>query len=248
MRILIADDEVAARQRLQQLLADIPEAEVVGEAANGNEVLEQVQPLEPDVVLLDVRMPGMDGIEAATQLASLAHPPAVIFVTAYSDHALEAFAAQAVGYLLKPVRQSTLAYALHNASRVTKAQLMQLPRPDKSRRSHICARVRGGLQLVPVDEVLYFRAEHKYVTVRHLGGEVLIEDSLKQLETEFGERFLRIHRNALAAVEYIDGLEREGQSAFLRLQESKERLDISRRHLPRVRRLLRQHSNGGELR
>jgi len=188
-------------------------------------------------------MPGMDGIEAARHLTTLREPPAVIFTTAYGEHALEAFDAQAVGYLLKPVRKAKLAEALDACSRVTRAQLagVEHTREEPGERSHVCARVRGGLKLVPVDEVVYFQADQKYVTVRYPEGEVLIEDSLRHLEREFGQRFLRIHRNALANVDYLDRLEKgvDGK-ARLRMRGCDETLEISRRHLSDVRRRLRE--------
>ena len=151
------------------------------------------QSLEPDIVLLDIRMPGMDGIEAARHIAKLDEPPAVIFVTAFSDHALEAFETHAVDYLLKPVKQERLQAALDASIRPTRAQTSRSNGvlSELEPRQHICARVRGSLVLVPIENIYYFHAEQKYVTVRHTEGEVLIEDALKGLETEFGDRFHR---------------------------------------------------------
>ncbi len=238
MRVLIVDDETPARERLLRLLEDISGWEPCGEAATGEQALRELDQTRPDVVLLDIRMPGMDGLEVARHLASLDEPPAVIFTTAYGEHALEAFDTQAVGYLLKPIRQEALRESLEAACRVTRAQLAEVegevgPAPA---RTHICARVRGGLQLVPVSQILYFQADNKYVTVRHLEGEVLIDDSLRQLEDEFGEQFIRIHRNALVARRYLGGIEKQGNVARVRMLECDETLEVSRRHLPHVRR------------
>ncbi len=236
MRVLLVDDEPLARDRLRRLLADLPQCELSGEAGDGRTALELCDRLAPDVVLMDIRMPGMDGLEAARHLAGLPDPPAVIFTTAFGDHALEAFEACAVDYLLKPIRGERLAAALGNARRLTRAQAAQLDVDTGGVRNHICVRVRGNLQLIPVTDIRYFRADNKYVAVRTGEGEYLIEESLKTLEDEFGGRFLRIHRNALVAVDFITGLEKtaEGQCAVA-LAGIDERLEISRRHQPDVR-------------
>jgi len=229
LRVLIVDDEAPARARLRSLLAEIPDVQVVGEAGNGQEALSQTHDLAPDVVLLDVRMPGMDGLEAARHLTVLEEPPAVIFTTAFDQYAVEAFDAQAMGYLLKPVRAEQLAAALTRAGRLTRAQLQKLA-AGEARRSHIAARRRDGLILIPLEEVQYFLADQKYTTVRHLQGEDLIEDSLRLLESEFGAAFVRIHRNALVGVKYLESIERriDGQY-FVRLRGCESALPVSRR-------------------
>lgn len=236
MKVLVVDDEALARDRLRRLLAEIPDCSVCGEAGDGRAALDQVAQCAPDVVLMDIRMPGMDGLEAARHIAGLPDPPAVIFTTAFGDHALEAFEACAVDYLLKPIRGERLAAALGNARRLTRAQAAQLDSATGGVRSHICVRMRGNLQLVPVTDIRFFRADNKYVTVRTGDGEYLIEESLKALEDEFGARFLRIHRNALVAVDFIAGLEKagEGQCQVV-LGGIDECLEVSRRHLPEVR-------------
>ncbi len=242
MKVLIVDDESLARARLRSIVADLADCEPVGEAANGREALQLSARLEPDVVLLDIRMPEMDGLEAARHLARLEQPPAVVFTTAYGDHALAAFEAQAVDYLLKPIRRERLQQALARARRLTRAQLQALEAqaPMARARTHLCARYRGELQLVAMDDVIYFQADHKYVTARHRDGELLIEDSLKALEEEFGERFLRVHRNALVARDCIAGLDSEGGGrGQVRLRGCEEKLEVSRRHLPGLRRKLR---------
>lgn len=243
MKILIADDEAPARMRLRAMLESMDDCSVVAEAANGEQVLQRCVQLHPEVVLLDIRMPGMDGIEAARHLLQLPGPPAVIFTTAYDQHALEAFEANAVDYLLKPVREQRLRQALDKARRLSEAQMSALTleaQPPRAR-SRICSTSRGNMQLIPVSEILYFLADQKYVTVRHPGGEVLIEESLKSLEQEFGARFVRIHRNALVARRALIGVEKSGSGTMVAcLQGLDERLEISRRHLPEVRRILKE--------
>jgi two-component system response regulator AlgR len=232
LRVLIADDEAPARERLKSLLLEIGNLEVVGEATNGEEVLRLAVALSPDVVLLDVRMPGMDGIEAARQLNSLLEPPAVIFATAYDEYAVNAFDAQAVGYLLKPVRKEKLAAALTQAGRLTRPQLQRIAATSEGppRRTHIAARHREGLRLIPIEEILCFLADQKYTTVKHGRGEDLIEDSLRSLEEEFGTAFVRIHRNALVSVRYLEGIERNADGQyFVRLRGLPTPLQVSRR-------------------
>jgi two-component system, LytTR family, response regulator AlgR len=231
LKVLIVDDEPPARERLRSLLTEIGDVEVVGEATNGEEGLRSAVDLSPDVVLLDVRMPGMDGIEAARHLNALEEPPAVIFTTAYDEYAINAFEAQAVGYLLKPIRQEKLAAALSQAGRLTRPQLLKIAAATPSeRRTHIAARHRKGLRLIPVEEVQFFFAEQKYTTVRHLKGEDLIEDSLRALEEELGSGFVRIHRNALVSVRFLERIERNADGQyFVRLRGCEAPLQVSRR-------------------
>jgi two-component system response regulator AlgR len=240
MKILIVDDEQLARDRLARMLGDIEGCAVVGQAANGMQAVERCSALEPDLVLMDIRMPGMDGLEAARHIVGMEAPPAVVFCTAYEEHAIDAFNVQAVGYLLKPVRRDDLVKVIGNASRTNRAQLAALASEEGARRTHISARTRRGLELVPVDDVLYFQADQKYVTVRHPGGELLIDDTLKELEDEFGERFIRVHRNALVAARHIVGLERSEDGQYqIRLRGLADGIDISRRHVADVRRVIK---------
>lgn len=243
MKVLIVDDEAPARERLAQLVGDIGGHDVVGGARNGEEALSQSARLDPDVVLMDIRMPGVDGLEAAAQLSMGEAPPAVIFITAFGEHALDAFDAQAVDYLVKPVRRARLKEALDKARRLTRAQLGALNRPDvdgQTGREHILCRRRGSLELIPLDDIYYFQADNKYVTVRHVSGEDLIEDSLRQLEEEFPDRLVRIHRNALVCKQSLSGMEKDldGRCHVL-IRGTGHRLEVSRRHVPDVRRLLR---------
>jgi len=245
MRILIVDDEPPARDRLRRLVAEISDCEVSGEAGNGNDALAACAKLKPDVVLLDVRMPGLWGIEVAQHLATLADAPAVIFTTAYGDHAIDAFDAQAIGYLLKPIRKEKLARALTHASRISAARLVQATRAASidRRREHICARLGEQLRLIPIPDIYYFLADQKYVTVHHKGGQDLIDEPLKELGQEFATDFVRIHRNALVAEKYIASIERgeDGQSV-VHIREGGAKLQVSRRHAPELVRRIKGSS------
>jgi two-component system response regulator AlgR len=237
VKILVVDDEQLARQRLQRLIEGTNGYSVCGEAATGRAAIEQTDRLQPDVVLLDIRMPDMDGLEAARHLSRLGCPPAIIFTTAFADHALSAFETNPVSYLLKPIRKEHLEAALGQSGRITRAQMTSLDAAHKTEaRRHLCVKVRGDLHLVPVAEIRFFRAEQKYVTVRTTEAEFLIEESLKSLEDEFGERFVRVHRNLLVAAEYITGMDRLASGGWgVRLQDIDETLDVSRRHLSALR-------------
>lgn len=236
--VLIVDDEPPARSRLRQLVTDLPGFEVVGEAGHGEEALALCHALKPDVVLLDIRMPGLDGLQVAGHLAGWTERPAVVFTTAYDEYAIQAFEAQAVGYLLKPVRRERLQQSLAHAARVSRPQLTSLP--GAAPRTHLCVQRSRGLQMIPVDEVLCFQADQKYVTACYSGGEALLDQPLKELEEEFGERLLRIHRNALVAVAWLDSLERDEQGSWqVRLKGDVPPLPVSRRHLGEVKRRLR---------
>ena len=242
IRLLIVDDEPPARERLRHLLDDFSEVAVVGEAASGREAVELCERLAPDVVLLDIRMPGMDGIEAARHLTAFDEPPAVIFTTAYDEHALEAFEAQAVGYLLKPVRREKLVRAVRHAARIASPQLQRLAEQSQlgRRRAQLCVRIGHRLTMIPVEDVLFFAAGQKYVTVRHPGGEGLIEESLRALASEFAPDFVRIHRNSLVALRHVAAVERDAEGRYLvRLAGCDEPLPVSRRHAAQALRQLR---------
>jgi two-component system response regulator AlgR len=237
--VLIVDDEPPARARLRQLLEDIGGWLVAGEAAHGREALELCERLDPDVVLLDIRMPGMDGIEVARHLTALEHPPAVIFTTAYSDYALQAFDAQAIGYVVKPVRRERLERALGQAARLTRRGMDALAATGAGRRSHICVRKARGLRLVPIGDIVCFQAEQKYVTLVLADGEEITDETLKDLETEFAGDFIRIHRNTLVALRCLDRIDTDEQGrSFAWLKERDTPLPISRRLVGEVRRRL----------
>lgn len=243
MKVLIVDDEPLARARLRRQLGGLSGVEVVGEAANGEQALSACAEYRPQVLLMDIRMPGLDGLSAAMELSRRPDAPAIIFCTAYDEYAVDAFDANAVGYLLKPVNQDKLAQALSKAARITQQQLHALQSPEAAPvngvRSHISAKSRRGVELVPLSEVRYFIADHKYVTVFHCGGELLIDDTLKDLEEEFGDRLLRVHRNALVLVEHVQGLQRVDRGQYrVKLSDIEHGPLVSRRHLPAVRRVL----------
>ncbi|MFK7887345.1 MAG: LytR/AlgR family response regulator transcription factor [Gammaproteobacteria bacterium] len=243
MKLLIVDDEKPARDRLRQIVADGDTHEVIGEAATGREAIDACEQHHPDVVLLDIRMPGMDGIETARHLTSLEKPPAVIFTTAYNEYALEAFDAQAVGYLMKPVRRERLERALTHAERLTVGQLDAVSDADQDSgpRTHFSARIADRLRMIPVSDVLYLQADQKYVAVGLPGEEVLIDDSLKAIEAEFGsDVFFRIHRNALVAVGHLRAIEKRSDGSNVALVHNSDKaLDISRRHVASLRKFIR---------
>jgi len=246
VKVLIVDDEKPARDRLRQLIADFGNYEVVAEAANGEQALSMAATHDPDVVLLDIRMPGVDGIETAHHLNAMETPPAVVFTTAYDEYAIDAFEARAIGYVLKPVRRERLEKALEHAARITGQMLKQLTSESslQRRRQHVCTRIQGELRLIPIESVSYFSADQKYVTVHHGDGQDLIDDSLKSLEDEFTDEFVRIHRGALVAVDQIDRLQKtdDGKIRVVLRQDSLadgDELIISRRHLTNVRNRLK---------
>ena len=251
IRVFIADDEGPARERLKELLediaADVP-TQVAGEAANGVEALERLPASGAQVLLLDIRMPGMDGLELARHVTSLENAPAVVFVTAHDKHAVEAFDLNALDYLLKPVRAARLAAALKKAINVGAPQRESLARAAGGPREYLSVAERNRIALVPVRDILFLRAEQKYVTVRTKAREHLIEESLIALEREFTGAdlpypFVRIHRNCLVARAAIRGFERTGggeEEAHWQvvLDGVPERLPVSRRQWPTVRELI----------
>jgi two-component system response regulator AlgR len=242
MKLLIVDDEPPARERLRRLLAEIEDCEVVAEAGNGEEALSRCGELRPDVVLLDVRMPGLSGIQTARHIDTLEDPPAVIFTTAYDQYAVEAFETEAVGYLLKPVRKEKLAHALRHAARISPSRLVKVAETARidHRREQICARLGEQLRLIPIADIYYFVADQKYVTVKHRGGESLIDESLKGLVEEFAPDFVRIHRNALIAEKQISAVERTDSGQYVvRVRECGDVLEVSRRHASELLRRIR---------
>src|SRR4051794_871077 len=243
IRVFIADDETPARERLRELLQDIatdlPNA-VAGEARNGLEALERLPASNAQVLLLDIRMPGMDGLELARHLTGLENAPAVVFVTAHDRHAVEAFELNALDYLLKPVRAERLAAALKKASVPNREQLAKAAH---SAREYISVSERNRIVLVPVREIIFLRAEQKYVTLRTRNREHLIEEPLISLEREFAASFVRIHRNCLVARAAIRGLGRgvEGDDEphwLVVLDGLEEKLPVSRRQWPMLRELV----------
>jgi two-component system response regulator AlgR len=250
LRVFIADDEVPARARLKELLADIAgevASTVVGESASGLDVLERLPGSGAQVLLLDIQMPGMGGIELARHLCALENPPAVIFVTAHDRHAVEAFELNALDYLMKPVRAERLAAALRKARAAGPAgpdQAEQLARAAGSAREFFSVAERNRIVLVPVGEVLFLKAEQKYVTLHTVAAQHLIEEPLVSIEREFANRFVRVHRNCLVARAAIRGFERvagageEEPHWSVVLEGMDERLPVSRRMWPAVKGVL----------
>jgi len=241
LRVLIVDDELPARSRLTAMVGDVGGWQVVGEATNGQEALVAVTEYEPDVVLLDIRMPGMDGVEVATHLTALPAPPAVVFTTAYDEYAVSAFETHAVGYLLKPVRRERLLQALERAARLHRWQLNDLVNtaPELCARQHIAVTGGGHVKVVPVGDVLSFHADQKYVRMVHANGEALIDESLKTLEQELGDDFVRLHRNSLVRVAAIEEFGRDDNGQYrARLAGTSEWVPVSRRHVSDVKHCL----------
>lgn len=240
MDILICDDEPLAVERLSRLVTQMGH-HVVASATHGQQAIELAQHLEPDVILLDIQMPEMDGLSCAQHLRALDPMPAIVFCTAYDHHALDAFKSNAEGYLLKPIMQQELQQVLDHVTKLTQAQMSNIKQKEnmeelKISRHQIAAKTYRGVELVPVENIYYFLADQKYVTVRHKNGSVLIDETLKDLEQEFGDLFIRIHRNALVSVGYLDGLEVVSSGQYqVRCRELDERLAVSRRHLPNLR-------------
>ena len=239
MRVLVVDDEPLARQRLVRFLETINPEYEVRQASDGEKAMAQVSEFEPELVLLDIRMPVMDGLEVAKRLAALDEPPAVVFCTAFEDHALDALRARAAAYLLKPVRLAELEAAIARAGQVNRLQVAGLMEdqeaPDTSR-THLSISSHRGIELVPLDAVLCFRAEQKYVAVVTREQQYLTDQSLKTLETDYAHLFIRVHRSTLAARKHMQKISRDrsGQ-AWLWLEGLEDPLMISRRHLADVR-------------
>ncbi|MCO8045726.1 LytTR family DNA-binding domain-containing protein [Acinetobacter bohemicus] len=240
MDVLICDDEPLAVERLSRLVSQLGH-QVIATASHGRQAIDLAHHHEPDVILLDIQMPEMDGLICAQHLRQLDPMPAIVFCTAYDQHALDAFKSNAEGYLLKPVMQQELAQVLEHLTKFTQAQMSQLKQKENmedinTSRQQIAAKTYRGVELVPVENIYYFLADQKYVTVRHKNGSVLIDETLKELELEFGDQFIRIHRNALVSVHYLDGLEVVSSGQYqVRCRELEERLAVSRRHLPILR-------------
>ena len=243
MNVLVVDDEELARKRIHTLLDDHSDYKICAEAENGAEALMMVERHQPDLILLDISMPVMDGLEVAKHLSNMPNPPAVIFTTAYSDHALEAFSTKATGYLMKPIRQEQLLKSLEQAkslNRLQRTEMLEDNQDTGPERKHICARMRGNLELIPIEDVYYFQADQKYVTVRHKKGEVIIEESLKSLESDLSKRFIRIHRNALVAKSRITGLAKTPIGRVrVTIDQIEDELEVSRRHVAEIRRFVR---------
>jgi len=242
LKILIVDDEPLARNRLISIIGELPGEHRIVEAEQGLAALEKISQDPPDIVLLDIRMPVMDGLEVAHHLTGMERPPAVIFTTAYQDHALEAFDTHAVDYLLKPIRKERLQQALERASILQRARVTELRKLDQPQqpRTHLSATMHGKLKLVPVKDIRYLKAEQKYVIAGWPGGELLLDESLVALEEELQQRFIRIHRNALIAMEYVDTLNKDKNGELIvTLRDVNVTLQVSRRNTVQLKKALK---------
>ncbi|TAN05634.1 MAG: response regulator transcription factor [Rhodanobacteraceae bacterium] len=232
MRVLIADDEPLARTRLAALLRECAEVDVVASVADGEAALAACAELKPDLLLLDIAMPGLDGLGVARRLAALPAPPQLVFCTAYEEHALAAYELRAADYLLKPVRIERLREALARAA--------ALQRSTPAAGEHLLAQMHGAALRIPLHEVLYLTADDKYVTVHHAAGDGLTELSLKAIEDLFPARFVRVHRGCLIPVERLLGLKRDTDGSIRALVAGTDAApEVSRRNLAAVRRWLR---------
>jgi two-component system response regulator AlgR len=239
LRVLLVDDEALARSRLRTLLADCdsPGADVLGEAANASQALAELQRGVFDLVLLDIRMPGVDGVALAQALAALAEPPVIVFVTAHAEHAVQAFELNAADYLTKPVRLERLQQALQ---KVERSMLVARSAKSDAPQETLIIQDRGRTERVPLSEVLYLKAELKYITVRTAARSYILDGALSELEEKYAAQFMRIHRNALIARRAVRALEKhfdpeEGEGWAVRLNGIDELLAVSRRQLSAVR-------------
>ncbi|PIP80133.1 MAG: DNA-binding response regulator [Gammaproteobacteria bacterium CG22_combo_CG10-13_8_21_14_all_40_8] len=245
MNILIVDDEPLARLRLSGLIEELDNCQVVGDAVNGDDAIQKVQLHQPDVVLLDIEMPGKDGLETAILLRQQQNPPAIIFTTAYDEYALQAFKSGGQAYLLKPIRLEELKQALLQVAKPNRAQLAQLSNKKPSSqpkdfRKFIAVNYRGALIKIPVNEIHYFKAEQKYVLLYHLQKEYIIDDSLKSLEEELSAFFVRIHRNALVNKKLISELRRNRLGRYtVFLNSLEQELPVSRVHIKEIKALMK---------
>jgi two-component system response regulator AlgR len=238
------DDEAPARRRLLEVLSDCADTlpiQVVGETDNGLDALSLLQKQPVDAMLLDIRMPGMDGIEVAQHLQRLHRPPAVIFTTAYDSYACRAFEVNAVDYLMKPVRSERLRAALSKAHSVNQVALSALRQAHPKARTHLSLTEKGRMVLIPVDDIIFLKAEAKYVTVKTDTREYLIEESLVRLEQEFSQQFIRVHRNCLVArsrIMEIGKLSGEQDAHYVKLSDLDEKINVSRRQYSNLREML----------
>ncbi|PID43760.1 MAG: DNA-binding response regulator [Proteobacteria bacterium] len=237
-RVLIVDDEPLARDRLRRLIEQTEGYEVCADAENGEQALVKTADFLPDIILMDIRMPTMDGLEAARQITRADDSPAIIFCTAYDDYAIEAFQVQAIGYLMKPVRLEHLQQALSQSARLNRLQRKTVDglAENGSRPEYFVAHTYKGSQLIEIQSIQYFIADQKYVTVHHNRGETLVDSTLKEIEAQFPERLLRIHRSTLVNVGYVEALHREPDGVWhVVLKDESEKLQVSRRHVQAVK-------------
>lgn len=234
-QVLIVDDEPLARERLKRMLQQHPRFHYQAEAENGHQALAWLAENQTDLVLLDIHMPELDGMQTAERIAQLDSPPGVVFCTAYDDQALAAFKVSAIDYLLKPIHPDDLTRALNKASDYL---AVRHQKQSQDKRQHVIAKSSMGIKRIDLETVYYFSADQKYVSVVHQAGEDLIDETLKQLEEDLTASFIRIHRSLLVANQQIKALEQTEEGLLLHLKDSEKTLPVSRRHAGDVRRFL----------
>lgn len=223
---LVVDDEPLAAERLADMIAAIPDCKVVGMAGNSGQAFALIATLRPDLVMLDITMPGENGLDLAKRLQNTEHPPAVVFCTAYDAHALKAFEAQAIDYLLKPVRAERLAESIERVRRLKPVAGMQLSMPP----TFVSASIGGVIRRIDMEDIYYLQADDKYTVAHHRGGEHVLDASLKELEVQFGEKLLRIHRNCLVNPAQLSELRRDADGhVWAVLKDVEKPLEVSRR-------------------
>ncbi len=242
--VFIVDDESLARERLRRLIEHNLNYRVCGEAENGEQALRLISQLKPDIALLDIRMPGIDGLEVASALAKQAHPPAIIFCTAYDEYAVDAFKQQAIGYLLKPVRGEELVDTLAQAKHINQLQLKSLKEHENEEASQFVAHSWQGQELIPFDSIYFFRSEQKYLTVAHKKGETLSDQTLKELEQAYPDNLIRAHRNTLVNAKHISAMHKAPDGHhYLHIRDTLHRVLVSRRHVSQLKQKISEHAN-----
>lgn len=241
--VFIVDDENLARERLKRLVEHNLNYTVCGEAKNGEQALKLIEQNRPDIVLLDIRMPGIDGLEVASLLAQKEHPPAVIFCTAYDEYAIDAFKKQAIGYLLKPVRGEELSNALSQAKHVNQLQLKSLQKDEPTESNHFVAHSWQGQELIPFESIYFFRSEQKYITIVHEKGETISDQTLKELEQKHPDTLLRAHRNTLVNTRFISAMNKNKDGHYyIHIRDTEHRILVSRRHVSELKQLISNQS------
>ncbi len=234
--VFIVDDESLARERLKRLIQTNTQYQVCGEAENGELALLRIPESQPDIVLLDIRMPGVDGLEVAQGISELMHPPAIIFCTAYDEYAIKAFTYNAIGYLLKPVRQEDLFKALGQAKQLSQLQIKQLNEKNKESVTKFVAHSWQGHEVISFDDIYYFKADQKYLTVVHRDGETLSDQTLKELEEQYATELIRVHRNTLVNLAHVSVLCKDSEGHHqLRFKSTDHTVSISRRHVSEIK-------------
>tara|TARA_R110001592_G_scaffold177076_2_gene417348 strand:+ start:161838 stop:162593 length:756 start_codon:yes stop_codon:yes gene_type:complete len=240
--VFIVDDEALARDRLKRLIESLPDYAVIGEAENGDIAIKTIPEINPDIVLLDIRMPGKDGLAVAEKLSTLAQIPAIIFCTAYDEYAISAFKYNAIGYLLKPVRKEELTQALNNAQRLNQLQVkqvqQQLETQDEDAKIFV-ANTWQGQELIPFDSIYFFKSDHKYLTVVHEQGETLSDQTLKDLEQAYHSLLIRVHRNTLVNKHLISSLVKKADGHYeINIKNCAQKVSVSRRHVSDIKAFL----------